>query len=185
MRHRFPVSTTSLQVLLMSLHSVCDCRLFRREIIFGSKAPSCSLHHRQFNFYALRRTFSFSAGVTNGIQKAFNGLPPALNAAPCSPELYSTWLELPLRCRLQVRLGFTFVWHLSTQGLRFDNFTKQWIRVISEVAHLAVFALQELPQQAVGKLEVRALTSHIRGEWSVQPEGTDNRAAYLMLKTAL
>lgn len=118
-----PVSATSLQVLLTSLHYMCDCRPFKWKIIFGSKVPSCSLHHRQFNFYVLRRTFSFSAGVTNGIQKAFNGLPPALKAAPRSTELCSNWLELPLRWRLQVELGFTFVWHLPTQGLKFDNFT--------------------------------------------------------------
>lgn len=54
------------------------------------------------------RTFSLSAGVTNGVQKAFNGLPPALNVALCSAEPYSTWLELPQRWSLPKETGFHF-----------------------------------------------------------------------------
>lgn len=94
-------------------HCACECRPIERKIIFGSKVPSHSLPHKQFNFYAFLRTFSLSAGVTNGVQKAFNGLPPALKAALCSTEPYSTWLELPRRGRLPKAMGFYFCARLS------------------------------------------------------------------------
>lgn len=107
-RHRSPVSATSLQVLLTSLHYMCDCRPFKWKIIFGSKVPSCSLHHRQFNFYVLRRTFSFSAGVTNGIQKAFNGLPPALKAAPTKYRTVFNLIRIPTEVEASSGTGFHF-----------------------------------------------------------------------------
>lgn len=87
---------------------MCDCRPFEWKIVFGSQVPSHPLPQRQFNFYAFMRTFSLSAGVTNGVQKAFNGLPPALQAVLCSAEPYSTWLEPPRRSRLPNATGWRF-----------------------------------------------------------------------------
>lgn len=78
------------QVCTRIPHGMCDCSPFEWKIVFGSKVLSHPLPQRQFNFYAFMRTFSLSAGVTNGVQKAFNGLPPALKAVLGSTEPYST-----------------------------------------------------------------------------------------------
>lgn len=65
------------------------------------------------------KTFSLSAGITNGVQKAFNNLPPAQKAIPystenCTPPDSNSHGGVGF----QMQLGFIRVQHLSNSSLQ-------------------------------------------------------------------
>lgn len=109
-----------------------------------SRVPSHSLPPRQCNFYAFVRTSSFSAGGTNGGQKAFNGRRPALKAALCFRELSvlclirtpgEVWAS---KCNQAVFPCST----LPPVGLRIDSFRKAWAIIMPSKDPMSPAALR-------------------------------------------